>query len=77
MRRNYPSDPHKTIARFNSTCSTCGKSINKGDDIVYDKYRKLVYCLSSVDIDCGSELLRSIQAEKSMDQFGTDCMYDY
>ena len=71
-RKNYPSDPYRTMARFNSTCSTCGKSIKKGDSIVYDKYRKLVYCLSDNVPACGTELLKSIQAEKSYDQYGTD-----
>lgn len=69
--KNYPSDPYRTIARFNSNCSVCGKPIKKGDPIVYDKYRKLVYCLS-VDQNCGNDVLISVQAEKSMDQYGTD-----
>ena len=71
-RKCYPSDPYRTTARFNSICSQCGKAIKKNDGIVYDKYRKLVYCFSSIEPSCGSELLRSIEAEKSMDQYGTD-----
>lgn len=71
-RRNYHQDPYLTRAKFSGTCSTCGKRIDKGDSIVYDKYRKLVYCIDESKKDCGSQLLRDIQAEKSMDQYGTD-----
>jgi len=71
-KRGYPSDPYRTTARFNSTCSMCGKTINKGDSIVYDKYRRLVYCLSDSQPDCGSNVLQSVQAERSYDQYGTD-----
>lgn len=71
------SDPYRTTARFNSTCSQCGKTLTKGDPIVYDKMRKLVYCLSEDENDCGSQILRDVQAERSMDQYGTDVMYDY
>jgi len=70
--KNYIKDPYKTSAFFNCKCSNCGKDIKRGESIVYDKYRKLVYCLHKTATDCGSELLQSIRAEKSMDEFGTD-----
>ena len=66
--RKYTGDPYKTTARFQSSCSSCKKTINKGDSIVYDKFRRLVYCLPG----CGAEILQGVQAEKSMDQYGTD-----
>ena len=66
--RYYPTDPYRTIAQFHSTCSQCGNTIKRGDSIVYDRYRKLVYCMP----ECGTEILKSINAEKSMDQYGTD-----
>jgi len=71
-KRGYPSDPYRTQARFSSTCSQCGKTINKGDSIVYDKYRRLVYCLSPDVSDCGTSVLQGVQAERSFDQYGTD-----
>ena len=61
------ADPYRTEARFNSKCSVCEKPIKKGDSIVYDKMRRLVYCA-----DCGASIIRGVQAEKSMDQYGTD-----
>ena len=66
------SDPYYTTARFNSNCSVYGKAIKTDDSIIYDKYHKMVYCLSNTDPDCGSEVMRGLRAEKSMDQYGTD-----
>lgn len=64
--RNF-SDPYRTIARFKSTCDTCKDTVTKGQAIVYDKMRKRVYCWK-----CGQEILRGVQAERSMDMYGTD-----
>jgi len=75
MKKRYPTDPYQTTARFNSVCSGCGKKIKKGDPIVYDRYRKLVFCLDGCGE--GESILKGVRAEKSMDQFGTDIMYDY
>jgi hypothetical protein len=63
------SDPYSTIARFPSRCSisSCQAKINKGDSIVYDKMRGLVYCRL-----CGEPVLDNVRAEKSMEQYGTD-----
>ena len=61
------SDPYRTTARFKSFCASCHKVIVKGDSIIYDKMRRLVYCER-----CGAEILRGVQAEKSMEQYGTD-----
>lgn len=72
MSKRRFSDPYLTRAKFRSTCSNCGKVVNKGDSIVYDKFRKLVYCIQETGSDCGSEILRTVQAERSMDQYGTD-----
>jgi len=68
--KNYPTDPYQTTARFKSACSGCSKTINKGDQIVYDKYRKLVFCLNGCGE--GESILQGVRAEKSFDQYGTD-----
>jgi len=46
------------------------KTTNKGDQIVYDKYRKLVFCLNGCGE--GESILQGVRAEKSMDEYGTD-----
>ena len=61
------SDPYRTIARFDSTCSVCHKIIKKDDPIVYDRMRRLVYCA-----DCGYSVIQGVKAERSMEQYGTD-----
>ena len=63
------SDPYYTTAKFDSYCSSCKKEIKKGKPIVYDKMRSLVYCDAE---NCGESVMRSVRAEKSMDQYGTD-----
>ena len=41
MRDYYAGDPYRTVARYRSTCPTCGKPINKGDEItIWPKSRK-------------------------------------
>jgi len=32
---SYAMDPRQITAKFPSTCHTCGKKINKGDQIIY------------------------------------------
>jgi hypothetical protein len=36
-----------TTAKFNSKCAETGAKITKGEAILYDKEKKLVYCKSS------------------------------
>jgi len=60
MKSRKFSDPYLTKARFKSQCSNCGKTIEKYDSIVYDKYRKLVYCISGTGNDCGTSVLNGV-----------------
>lgn len=64
--RRY-QDPYRTEARFNSNCATCKKPIKKGE--------KIVYCPNDREAhheECGSGIMRGLQSERSMDQYGTD-----
>ena len=67
MRKLRYSDPYRTDARFNSICTGCGKTITKGTPIVYVPNEKKAY-----HIDCDGGIMRGLQAERSMDQYGTD-----
>lgn len=58
------SDPYWTTARFTSKCSSCGTTLKKGDDIVYDRYHGKVYCRK-----CGEEVMKGLALEKDTDQF--------
>lgn len=66
--------PYWTTARFNSTCS-CGKKIQVGDKIFYrGKSRTLP--AKAVCEKCGIPWEYDIKAEESMEQYGTDIMFD-
>ena len=68
MRKyNRYRDPYRTEARFNSTCATCKESIKKGEKIIYSPNDREAH-----HEKCGAEIMRGLQAEKSMDQYGTD-----
>jgi len=68
---NYHRDPRWIIAKFNSICS-CGKKIKRGDRIYYYPSEREAVC----DI-CGKAGEYDLKKEISMDNFGTDCAYDY
>ena len=70
-RKNFKRDPRWITAKFSSTCS-CGKKITKGDQIYYYPSTRTAVC----EI-CGKRGNSDLNREKSMDNFGTDCAYDY
>ena len=44
MKSYYQNDPRKMLARFASTCPTCGKRIAKASPIVYFPKGKQAFC---------------------------------
>lgn len=69
MKYKKFSDPYETFAKFNCTCSACSCKIRKGDKIVYDKMRSLVYCDSC---PAGRQVMEGTRAAISYDNYGTD-----
>lgn len=48
MKRD--NSPYMTTAKFASVCQETGKSIRKGDDILYYPRTKAVFCASSKEV---------------------------
>lgn len=68
MRKKFKNkDPYMIQARFLCTCSDCKKAIKKGEIIIYAPLIRKVFCEK-----CGEPVMRALQAEQSMDNFGTD-----
>jgi len=68
MRKRFKNnDPFMMQAKFSCSCPDCKKAIKKGDIIIYVPLSRKAYCEQ-----CGEPVMRSLQAEKSMDNFGTD-----
>lgn len=57
-------------AKYNSACA-CGKRVKRGDRVAYYPHKRKVVC-----VDCTREVENGEQAERSMERYGTDCMYD-
>ena len=71
-QRRPARDPYWLNARFGSVCSGCGTRIRKAARIFYFPNSRKAFCES-----CGKAEERPLIAARSMERFGTDCMYDY
>ncbi len=54
-------------AKFSSTCAGCNSIIKKGEDIIYDPNNRKAY-----HKECGQDIKRGLDAERSMEMYGTD-----
>jgi len=63
-------EPKWITAKFKSNCR-CGTKLNKGDSILYIPQMKKAFCC-----ECGDEIWKGVLAERSYEEYGTDCMYD-
>jgi len=68
MRKRFKNnDPFMMQAKYLCSCAECKKAIKKGEIIIYVPLTRKAFCET-----CGEPVMRSLQAEKSMDNFGTD-----
>lgn len=58
---SYSRDPRWTKSKFTSTCSKCGRRIEKGEDIFFFPTDKTVLCN---DEDCGKVSSRIFESQK-------------
>lgn len=57
-KTSYSGDPRWIIARFESKCSKCGKSVKRGEKIFYYPRTKSVFCDSP---GCGGNAERDFR----------------
>lgn len=66
------TNPRWIKARYTGECCSCSRKIKRGDNIVYFPRTKKTQCEV-----CGEDTMKGERAERSMERFGTDIMYDY
>ncbi len=55
----YTNDPRKITSKFDSSCTTCGKKIRKGDTFYYWPLTRTAYCLVCGEKDYREFLLNA------------------
>jgi len=64
-KNHYKGDPRRIIAHFSNTCHTCGKTIRKGEEIIYWPNGKHAGHLSCDEAD----FRRSVASFEDEDQY--------
>ena len=69
FRSKCAGDPRETIARFKSTCHTCGKPIQKGEKIIYWPNGKQVGHMACDEADFRNSLASFEDEERYANQY--------